>query len=252
MNRVVCACLAAAGLACVRAQRHSPSHYTRPPSTGISAGCAGLPDGSGFNVTWSAVEGAVLYEVQVAAASSGGASGAGGGGREGGGGGGRGGGAPATAAFAAWQLSVTSGVPAVQIVDLEPATTYALKVRSTNFNEVSGWTDWQQPFDCRTAAAPAAADGAARSSFAGAPAAGPADADAASRIAPPAVRARQPSCEGCQFLSVVRVSERNNTEPDFLSNHDCGDPEGDSLFLTATGGGGGKFIPEWNISAITQ
>ena len=54
-----------------------------------------------------------------------------------------------------------------------------------------------------------------------------------------------------QFLTVIRVSERNATEIDFLSNHDSGDAEGDAGFMTAMGSGG-KFIHDFNVSVISQ
>jgi len=163
-----------------------------------------VPVGGGLNVSWPRVDGAVLYELQLAKAVN------------------------SSTARLAWTTSITSLAPEVQAMDLEDATDYVLKTRSTHFNEVSGWTAWTDTFHCQTNEG---VDGKGTQR---------------TRSHPPA-----PTCEGCQFMSIVRISERNATEIDFLSNHDSGDYEGDSAFMTAMGSGG-RFIHDFNESIIAQ
>ena len=187
--------------------------------------CTQLPGGTGLNVTWPAVSQAVLYELQIAKAPP-----------------------PSLSSTllskhvgdeirqnrAEWTVSITSAGPTVEVERLAPSTEYWLKVRSTQFNEVSGWTFWQPRFSCSTTSA------------------GPSvslDHTAVSRRMSRPIERR--SCPDCKFLPVVRISERNATETDFLSNHDVGDVEGDSLFMTSMGSGG-KFIPSFNNSVVTQ
>lgn len=120
--------------------------------------------------------------------------------------------------------SVTVSGTTATIDELKPATDYFFKVRAhcaaTGFDGctggdrqmIAGWSNFSKIVPCTTS--PATTAGSQLS--------------ATGTLPSPAV--------DTMWLEVYRVTENMKTSPDFLANHNTGDLQGDSAFLTNSGG----------------
>lgn len=92
-------------------------------TSSASSACVWSDSSSSLNVTWPAVDGAVLYDLQLKLSTS-----------------------------SEYSISITSTAPSTQVADLAPNSTYSLKVRATGYDETCGWTNFTPPFACSTGA----------------------------------------------------------------------------------------------------